>query len=99
MVSKMRHEKGTGTYHEAPVMSTTVSEKGGGRWMRNIPNEGLCLLWLGIIRDDVSVSWDAMSETGNEIQEGKKDHTRVGDERLVNCLAYKGRNDLCEVRT
>jgi len=66
MVSKMRHEKGIlGNYCEAPVMSTTVSEKGGGRWTRNIPNEGPCLLWLGIIRDDVSVSWDA-SETGNE---------------------------------
>jgi len=63
----MRHEKGTGTYYEAPVMSTTVSEKGGGRWMRNIPNEGPCLLWLEIIRDDISVSWDAMCETGNEI--------------------------------
>ena len=64
-MSKMRHEKGTGTYCETPVMSTTVSEKGGGRRMRNIPNEGSCLLWLGVIRDDVGVNWDATSsETG-----------------------------------
>ena len=62
MVSKTRHKKGIGTHYEAPVMSTTVSEEGGGRWTRNIPNEGPCLLWLEIIRDNVSVSWNAMSE-------------------------------------
>ena len=67
MDGKMRHEKETETYYKAPVMSTTVSEKSDGRWMRNIPNDGLCLLWLKIIRDDVSVSWGAMSETGNEV--------------------------------
>ena len=33
------------------------------------------------------------------ILEIKKDHTRVGDERLVNRVTYQGSNDLSKVRT
>jgi len=74
-----------------------VSEMGGGRWTWNIPDAGVCLFRMKIIRDDVCVSWDTISETENKIQEAK-DHTHVGDECLVDGVGYYGTNDLRRVR-
>ena len=38
-----------------------------------------------------------MYETENKIQEAK-DHTHVGDQRLVNGVGHHGSNDLRQVR-
>jgi len=74
-----------------------VSEKGRRRWDGNIPNDDAQLLGLGIIRDCIGVNWKTRFGVGSK-RLGKR-RTRVGDERLMDCVRYQGSNNLSEIRT
>ena len=67
----MKHEKGGGTYDEAPVIRLPVSEGGYVRRSRNIPNEGVQLLRSIVIGDDIGVNWGAKSETESGLKKTK----------------------------
>ena len=72
-VSEMKHDKEAGTYDKTPVIQLLVREEGHGRWSRNIPNEGVQLLRLIVIGDDIGVNWGAESEseTGSKLEKAK----------------------------
>lgn len=40
-----------------------VSEEGRGRWTQNIPNEDFRFIRPEIVRDEVGVNWNVISET------------------------------------
>ena len=70
-VSEMKHDKGAGTYEKTPVIQLPVSGEGHGRQSRNIPNDGVQLLRLIVIGDDIGVNWGAESETESRLQKTK----------------------------
>jgi len=63
-----------------------VSEKSHGRCGQNIPDDFAYRMGQEIIGDNVGVDWNGMSESDDYKDVGN--HTRVGDEPLMDCVGY-----------